>query len=299
MDSMVNHMTAARKRRKEDAYSPGGQPGLRPDRATIPYAQRCREAIPMYRSSPRRRSIAAALHTLRLLAGQSTPVDRTGCKCDLIVFGMGERPIVSIAKRLAAGESIKSIRDVRGTPSSWGRANRRRGSSRIAVARRSLADKVAFARMTKKIHMETNPLNARRWCKTRRTNAGAASPDLPSAKKKWMRLQLAIQQVAASIVRRKIPAYEQIKFSVTIMRGCFGGCTFCSITTHQGRTIHRIRKIDSRRDRKTCPPACTRVVATSAANRNMYKMRCKDPATESSVQTLVVHRPDDLQKSFV
>src|SRR5204862_4500705 len=115
MDSMINHYTASKKVRNDDAYSPGGRIGLRPDRATLPYCHRCREAYP---GVP---VIAGGVEaSLRLLAHYdywSDTVRRSillDCKADLLVYGMGERNIVEIANRLAAGKAARDLRDLRG-----------------------------------------------------------------------------------------------------------------------------------------------------------------------------------------
>ena len=114
MDSMLNHYTAARKVRNDDAYSPDGQPGRRPDRATLAYCQRAREA---YRGVPViAGGVEASLRRLAHYDFWSDKVRRSillDAKADLVVFGMGERPLVEIVKRLAAGESIRQLRDIR------------------------------------------------------------------------------------------------------------------------------------------------------------------------------------------
>ncbi len=294
MDSMVNHMTAARKRRKEDSYSPGGRAGMRPDRATIPYSQRCREAypdVPIVAGG-----VEASLRRFThydYWQDKVRPSIALDAKCDLIVFGMGERPITTIAKRLAAGEPIKSIRDVRGTTFVLGASETPPTENVVELPshEEALADKVVFAKMTKKIHMETNPLNAKTLVQK---HAGRAvvqlPPDLPLTEKEMDAIyNLPFNKLAHPSYTEKIPAYEQIKFSVTIMRGCFGGCTFCSITTHQGRTIQsRSQKsiLNEIEDMRRIPGYTGVISDIGGPTANMYKMRCKDPDTEAVCKRL-------------
>src|SRR5881392_2394819 len=115
MDSMINHYTANRKVRNDDAYSPGGRIGLRPDRATLPYCLRAREAFPGVPVIAG--GVEASLRRLAHYDYWSDSVRRSillDCKADLVVYGMGEEPIVTIAKRLAAGQTVKELRDLRG-----------------------------------------------------------------------------------------------------------------------------------------------------------------------------------------
>ena len=122
MDSMINHYTANKKVRNDDAYSPGGQIGLRPDRATIPYCQRAREAFPGVPVIAG--GVEASLRRLAHYDYWSDTVRRAimlDAKADLVVFGMGEHQIVTIARRLAAGETVKDLRDMRGVAYAEGR----------------------------------------------------------------------------------------------------------------------------------------------------------------------------------
>ena len=174
MDSMINHYTANRKRRNADAYSPGGRIGLRPDRPTAPYAQRCREA---YKGVPI--VIGGVEASLRRIAhydywsDKVLPSHLVPSKADLLSFGMGERTILEIAQRLAAGENVRNLRDLRGVAYLLGRneelADRRWRDSasdgetvELPSYEEVSRDKHAFAQMTRRFHEETNPLNARR-----------------------------------------------------------------------------------------------------------------------------------------
>src|SRR5262245_49930707 len=167
MDSMINHYTANRKRRNDDAYSPGGRIGLRPDRPTPVYAQRCREAfagVPVVIGG-----IEASLRRIAHLdywSDSVRPSILVPSKADLLAFGKGEATIVAIAKKLAAGGTIDQCRDLRGVAYLLGAKDALPAWPKDTVALPSLdevsADKIAFARMTRAFHHETNPFNARR-----------------------------------------------------------------------------------------------------------------------------------------
>ena len=243
MDSMINHYTANKKVRNDDAYSPGGRIGLRPDRATIPYCQRAREAFPGVPIIAG--GVEASLRRLAHYDYWSDTVRRAimlDAKADLVVFGMGEHQIVTIARRLAAGETVKDLRDMRGVAYALGASESQRPERRDRAAsyEEVKADKHRFARATKIIHQETNPLNARRLVQFHDRQAIVCNPPpLPVSQDDMDRIYgLPYTRKPHPMYKgQKIPAYEVVKDSVTIMRGCFGGCTFCSITAHQGRII--------------------------------------------------------------
>ncbi|MEO2009152.1 MAG: YgiQ family radical SAM protein, partial [Pirellulaceae bacterium] len=162
MDSMINHYTANRKVRNNDAYSPGGRIGLRPDRATLAYCQRAREAykgVPVIAGG-----VEASLRRLAHYDYWSDKVRRSillNSKADLVVFGMGEDSIIDIARRLDAGESVKDLRDLRGVAYAMGASETPPADAlTLPTFETVLTDKMAFAEATKIIHNETNPYNA-------------------------------------------------------------------------------------------------------------------------------------------
>src|SRR5262245_31761937 len=167
MDSMINHYTANRKRRNDDAYSPGGRIGLRPDRPTPVYAQRCREAFPGVPVV-----IGGIEASLRRIAHfdywseQVRPSMLVVSKADLLAFGKGEATIVAIAQRLAGGAPVSALRDLRGVAYLLGAKEPLPEWPGRTLALPSLAevarDRMAFARMTRAFHHETNPFNASR-----------------------------------------------------------------------------------------------------------------------------------------
>jgi uncharacterized radical SAM protein YgiQ len=192
MDSMVNHYTANRKKRNQDAYSPGGQIGMRPDRATGPYAQRCREAfkdVPIVAGG-----VEASLRRIAhydYWSDKVRPSSLVSSKADLVAFGMGERTIVSIAEGLRDGKSIQELRSLRGVayllgkneelpPHRWEDAACDNRTVELPSFEEVQEDPLAFARMTRLLHHETNPLNGRRL--TQATAIGRSSSIRPTCR---------------------------------------------------------------------------------------------------------------------
>lgn len=300
MDSMINHYTANRKVRNDDAYSPGGRIGLRPDRATLSYCQRARQAYP---GVP---VIAGGVEaSLRRLAHYDYWSDTVrgsivlDAKADLVVYGMGERNILAIAQRLAAGQSPRELRDLRGITYALG-ASEAPPTGPEVVNLPSLAavrtDKRAFSEATRLIHHETNPLNARTLVQWHDDRAVVQSPpDLPLTQEEIDRIyDLPFTRRPHPSYQENIPAYEMVKDSITIMRGCFGGCTFCSITTHQGRTIQSRSQASVLREvaRLGADPAFKGVVSDiGGPTANMYAMRCTKPEVEAICRRLSCVHP--------
>src|SRR5437660_11246194 len=167
MDSLINHYTANRKLRNDDAYSPGGRIALPPDRATLPYCHRAREAFPGVPIIAG--GVEASLRRLAHYDYWSDTVRRSillDAKADLVAYGMGEDTIVEIARRLAQGQTVRDLRDMRGVAYALG-ANESR--LRLSSSDEELlpsyeevrSDKLAFVEATRRIHVNTNPLNAR------------------------------------------------------------------------------------------------------------------------------------------
>ncbi|MCL4201073.1 MAG: YgiQ family radical SAM protein [Pirellulaceae bacterium] len=288
MDSMINHYTANRKVRNQDAYSPGGRIGLRPDRATLAYCQRAREAykgVPVIAGG-----VEASLRRLAHYDYWSDKVRRSillDCKADLLVYGMGEDSIVEIARRLDAGQTVASLRDMRGVAYALGASQSPPDDALVIPSFEQLRDdKLQFAEATRMIHNETNPYNARRLVQWHDRQAIVVNPPaLPVS-------QAAMDSIYGLPYTRRphpcytepIPAFEMIKDSVTIMRGCFGGCTFCSITTHQGRIIQS-RSQDSIlteiREMAADPEFKGVVSDIGGPTANMYEMKCTRPEVEA------------------
>jgi uncharacterized radical SAM protein YgiQ len=299
MDSMINHYTANKKVRNDDAYSPGGRIGLRPDRATIPYCHRAREAFPGVPVIAG--GVEASLRRLAHYDYWSDTVRRAimlDAKADLVVFGMGEHQIVTIARRLAAGQTIKDLRDMRGVAFALGASEARPSDAIVLPSYEEVkADTRRFALATKITHQETNALNARRLVQYHDRQAVVCNPPpLPVSQDDMDRIY------GLPYTRRPhpmyhgepIPAYEVVKDSVTIMRGCFGGCTFCSITAHQGRIIQS-RSSESVLDelRRMGKDASFSGVVSDIGGptANMYQMRCTRPEVEARCKRLSCVHP--------
>ncbi len=300
MDSMINHYTANKKRRNQDAYSPGGEIGLRPDRATPVYAQRCREAfsdVPVV--------IGGVEASLRRIAHFDywsetvKPSMMVTSKADLCGFGMGEAQIVEIARRLDAGQSIKDCRDLRGVAYLLGKKDElpehafdRPIGKPVTKTRempsyeRVKEDKVAFAEMTRTLHHETNPQNGARLTQKHGDRTLVVNPPaLAHEPEELDRLyDLPYTRMSHPTYRKPIPADQMIRDSVTIMRGCFGGCTFCSITMHQGNAIQSRSEESILKEVKTMakdPQFKGTISDLGGPTANMYRMRCTKPEVEA------------------
>jgi uncharacterized radical SAM protein YgiQ len=288
MDSMINHYTANKKVRNDDAYSPGGRIGLRPDRATLAYCQRAREAysgVPVIAGG-----VEASLRRLAHYDYWSEKVRRSillDSKADLVVYGMGEELIVQIARRLGAGETVKSLRDLRGVAYALGASETPPSDALVIPSFEEVStDKRAFAEATRMIHNETNPYNARRIVQFHERQAVVQNPPAIPISSAAMDViyGLPFTRKPHPSYQEPIPAFEMIKDSVTIMRGCFGGCTFCSITAHEGRIIQsrsaesvltEIRSMTEDRDFKGI------VSDIGGPTANMYQMTCTRPEVEA------------------
>jgi uncharacterized radical SAM protein YgiQ len=301
MDSMINHYTANKKVRNDDAYSPGGRIGLRPDRATIPYCQRAREAftgVPVIAGG-----VEASLRRLAHYDYWSDTVRRAimlDAKADLIVFGMGEHQIVTIARRLAAGETVKDLRDMRGVAYAKGASESQTLPEQAIVLpsyEEVKADKRQFARATKVIHQETNPLNARPLVQYHDRQAIVCNPPpLPVSQEDMDRIYgLSYTRLPHPMYKgQRIPAYEVVKDSVTLMRGCFGGCTFCSITAHQGRIIQSRSPesvLEELRQMSSDRSFSGTVSDLGGPTANMYQMKCSRPEVEARCKRLSCVHP--------
>jgi uncharacterized radical SAM protein YgiQ len=317
MDSMVNRYTSDRRVRSDDAYTPGGEGGKRPDRSVIVYAQRVREA---YRDVPIViGGIEASLRRIAHFDYWSEKVRRSillDAKADMLVFGNAERQIIEIAHRLGAGEAIGGITDLRGTafvrrgaPEGWLEidsasidetappagprlvrgADRARSVVRMPSFEQVVADPVVYAHASRILHTESNPGNARALVQRHGdVDVWLNPPPIPLTTKEmdWVYERAYQRQPHPAYGGAEIPAYKMIRFSISIQRGCFGGCTFCSITEHEGRIIQNrsegsvIREIEQVRD---SVPGFTGVISDlGGPTANMYRLACKSREIESA-----------------
>jgi uncharacterized radical SAM protein YgiQ len=381
MDSMINHYTADRKIRSDDAYTPGGVAGRRPDRATLVYTQRCKEAfgdVPVIIGG-----IEASLRRIAHYDYWQEKVRRSvlvDSKADLLLYGNAERAIIEVTHRLAKREPIASITDVRGTafirrrddpsaagwfeldstevdrpgridehinpylmpeeaaqaqgescaraegaetgagPDASSRAteavvampvSRKAGRVTLPARERTVIrlpafeqvreDPVLYAHASRVLHLETNPGNARALVQRHGEGPTARDVwinpppiplttaemdhvfDLPYARSPHPAYA---DETGGHDGPTKIPAWEMIRFSVNIMRGCFGGCTFCSITEHEGRIIQSrsedsiIREIEDIRDKVA---GFTGVISDlGGPTANMWRIGCKSREIEAA-----------------
>ena len=299
MDSMINHYTANKKVRNDDAYSPGGEIGLRPDRATMPYCQRAREAFPGVPVIAG--GVEASLRRLAHYDYWSDTVKRSillDSKADLVVFGMGEQPIVEIARRLSQGETVRDLRDMRGVAYAMGAKETPPEDALVLPSYEEVkTDKLKFVKATRHIHQETNPLNAKRLVQYHDRQAIVVNPPgYPISQEDMDRIYGLpyTRRPHPMYGGRKIPAFETVKDSVTIMRGCFGGCTFCSITAHQGRIIQSRSKDSVLSELRTLgqdPNFSGTISDIGGPTANMYQMRCTRPEVEVKCKRLSCVHP--------
>lgn len=298
---MLNTFTAERKRRGDDPFSPGGKVGLRPDRATIVYAQRAREAwpgVPIVLGG-----IEASLRRIAHFDYWSDSVRRPiliDAKADLLVFGMGEHPIREVAARLAAGEPISRIRDVRGT--AWPLTAREADALLVPrddisadtlveletyaeVAPATPEGKAAFARMTKRTLAEMDPCSARPLLQRIDRAGGRAvylnPPALPLTTEELDALyRLPFQRAVHPTYTESVPALETVRHSLVATRGCFGGCAFCSIAAHEGRRVQSRSpaSLEDELERWVKLPWFHGTVSdVGGPTANMYQMGCREP----------------------
>ncbi len=311
MDSMVNRYTSDRRLRHNDNYSPGGEGGKRPDRCSVVYAQRCREAfkdVPIVLGG-----IEASLRRIAHYDYWSDKVRRSilaDAKADILLYGNAERAIVEVARRMADGAKPAELDDVRGValfksrvPDGWVEARADHVESadegarigapntvvRLPSCEQVMEDKEAYARASRVLHRESNPGNARALVQRHADRELWVTPPpipLTTAEMDGVYDLPYARGPHPSYGEAKIPAWEMIRFSVTIMRGCFGGCTFCSITEHEGRIIQSrsedsvLKEIGNIRDKTK---GFTGVISDiGGPTANMYRMACKDPKIESA-----------------
>nr|WP_052452634.1 YgiQ family radical SAM protein [Noviherbaspirillum autotrophicum] len=353
MDSMINRYTADRKIRSDDAYTANAEPNKRPDRALTVYAQRAREAYP--ETAIIIGSIEASLRRIAHYDYWSDKVRRSvlpDSKADLLLFGNAERALVALTHRLAAGESIKAIRDLRGTAfmvppgwkpaADWSEANSTRVDTpgrveahpdpyamkeknaescstegkpaeqpvlilsreerqaalkeqhnktvvRLPSYEQVKDDPVMYAHASRVFHLESNPGNARALVQAHgERDVWLNPPPLPLAMDEMDGIYDVpyARSPHPSYGKARIPAWEMIRFSVNIMRGCFGGCTFCSITEHEGRIIQSrsepsiLHELEQIRD-KTKGFTGT-ISDLGGPTANMYRLACKDKKIEET-----------------
>jgi uncharacterized radical SAM protein YgiQ len=248
MDSMVNHYTATRKKRHEDLYSPGGKPGCRPDRALIVYCNRAREAykdVPIIIGG-----IEASLRRFAHYDYWSDKIRRSillDSKSDILVYGMGEKSIVQIANLLKYGMNIHNITDIRGTLYSSRNKSQLKEYVEVPSFEEVLEDKRAYGESFKLEYLEQDAVRGKILVQKHGDQYIVQNPPQYPLTEEEMDIiySLPYTRTYHPIYKKSggIPAIKEIRFSITSHRGCYGGCSFCALTFHQGRTIqHRSEK---------------------------------------------------------
>ena len=367
MDSMINRYTAEKRLRHDDAYTPNNEGGKRPDRAVAVYSQRCKEAykgIPVVIGG-----IEASLRRIAHYDYWSEKVRRSvlfDAKADILIYGNAERPLVEVSHRIARGEAIETITDVRGTaflakqvlpgwkgidsrsidkpgkidpiPSPYidttaseacdsAKADAEASGVQEVTPEKDITkapqpieisnyrnktwekkskpwettyinlptfeqvkdNKVLYAHASRIFHQEVNPGSAKPLVQRHGDRIIWLNPPAYPLSEPEMDgvFGLPYQRVPHPVYGdAKIPAYDMIKTSINIMRGCFGGCTFCSITEHEGRIIQSRSEesiLQEIEDIKEKVPGFTGVISDlGGPTANMYQLRCKSPKAEAT-----------------
>ena len=360
MDSMINRYTADRRLRHDDAYTAGDEGGKRPDRAVTVYTQKCREVfsdVPVVIGG-----IEASLRRLAHYDYWSETVKRSvlmDSTADILLYGNAERAMVELTHRMANGENIRQITNLRGSaflcreiPEGWseinstsvdqpGRVDKQKNPYegahpsdcddakeirvkadkaqaeavpeteakplsiipdtqaiktdpsttyiRMPSYEQVVNDPVLYAHADRIFHRETNPGNARPLVQNQgRNDIWVNPPPIPLETEEldWVFEQPYKRVPHPSYGESKIPAYDMIRFSVNIMRGCFGGCTFCSITEHEGRIIQSSSEqsiLDEVEKIRDLTPGFTGVISDlGGPTANMYRLNCKDKKIEET-----------------
>ena len=240
MDSMVAHYTPARKIRRDDAYTPGNLHGSRPNRATIVYTSCCKAA---YRDVPVViGGIEASLRRFAHYDYWEEKVRRSvllDSKADLLVFGMGERPLLELVRRLQSGENFQGITGLKGTAVVAKAGEGLSGAVVIPSFEAVSVDKKLYAEAFKLASQEQNPYSGKALIQPHADRILLCNPPaLPLSEAEIDRIySLPFTRLPHPSYKEPIPAWEQIKSSITTHRGCAGGCAFCAITSHQGKFI--------------------------------------------------------------
>jgi uncharacterized radical SAM protein YgiQ len=357
MDSLINRYTADLRIRSDDAYTPNGEAGKRPDRSVIVYSQRCREAY--YDTPIVIGGIEASLRRIAQYDYWSDSVRRSiliDSNANILLYGNAERALVEVAHQLAAGKTTEELEYLRGTarvcaklPEGWTEIDSTRidwpskidkipnpydfhdkakqkadeGITnpaeqtqqavriiplplqrkekfdsetcyiRLPSFNKVTNDPALYAHASRVLHQEANPYNAKVLVQKHGTQDVWVNPPpipLETDEMDWV-FDLPYQRRPhPSYGDARIPAYDMIKTSVNIMRGCFGGCTFCSITEHEGRIIQSrseesiLREVEKIRDQV---PGFTGTISDlGGPTANMYKLNCKSPKIQKNCKRL-------------
>ncbi|QCX34626.1 YgiQ family radical SAM protein [Caloramator sp. E03] len=242
IDSMVNHYTAAKKRRNNDFYSPGGKTGYRPDRAVIVYCNRIREAfsdVPII--------IGGIEASLRRFAHYDYWDDRVrnsiliDSSADLLIYGMGERAIMEIANLLNFGKKIKDIKNINGICYISDNIDELKDFIQLPSFEEVSMDKKSYAKAFKIQYEEQDPIRGKTLVQRFRNKYLVQNPPAMPLNRDELDLiySLPYKRTYHPMYKKLggIPALQEVEFSITSNRGCFGGCSFCALHFHQGRIV--------------------------------------------------------------
>ena len=247
MDSMVNHYTANKRKRSTDAYTPGGKSSFRPDYAVKVYTEILKDIYP---DTPV--LIGGIEASLRRVThydywkDELFPNILNLSGADMLVYGMGELPLRQIVRRLQAGEQFADLTDIKQTAYLTGRRDEVPNHPTwedltLSSHERCMRKKEAFAANFKHIEQESNKVNARRLLQDCGDHKIVINPPYPPMSEQEIDTSFDLPYTRLPHPkydkRGAIPAYEMIKFSINMHRGCFGGCSFCTISAHQGKFV--------------------------------------------------------------
>lgn len=285
VDSMIDNYTANKKPRSEDDYAPGRKGGGRPDRAATVYCQRAREAFPGVQVLLG--GVEASMRRLAHYDYWSDTVRRSillDSKADLLVFGMGDYTVTDIARRADRGENLRDMRGIRGTAYALGAGEAHSGQDAVSIPsfEEVKADKKLFSTATKAILENLNPYCARTLLQPHGDRLVVCNPPaLPLAPDQLDKIYaLPYRRQQHPSYTEPVPALEMIKDSITAHRGCFGGCSFCSLALHQGKLIQS-RSDESilaeARGLAASPKFAGTISDIGGPSANMHGMTCGDP----------------------
>lgn len=247
IDSMVNHYTASKKRRHDDFYSPGGKSGYRPDRAVVVYCNKIKEA---FKDSPIIiGGIEASLRRFAHYDYWDNSVRRSileDSSADLLIYGMGEKPIVQVSNLLRYGMKIDSIKNVRGTSYIEKDISSLKDYIEIPSFEEVSTNKTSYAEAYKIQYYEQDSIRGKTLVQKHKERYVVQNPPQPPLSQEEMdevyALPYARTYHPTYEAEGGIPAIKEVKFSITSHRGCYGSCSFCALTFHQGRVIQNRRQ---------------------------------------------------------
>lgn len=283
MDSMVAHYTPSGKIRRDDAYTPGNVHGARPNRATIVYTSCCKAA---YKDVPV--VIGGIEASLRRFAHYDYWEDKVrrsilfDSKADLLVYGMGEIPLLTVAERLKSGELISALTEIRGTAVAVKEPLSSSNAIQLPSFEQVSADKLKYGEAFKLFFNEQNPYSGKTLFQQHAERMLLCNPpSLPLTNTQLDSIYaLPFTRLPHPSYREPIPAWEQIKTSITTHRGCSGGCAFCAITSHQGKFIQSrsensvLAEIGKIAPENWCRGSISDIGGPTA---NMFGVRCTAP----------------------